>query len=127
MENKTRELRAHHGMCMAFFEGKGYSDEFTAHMAKTIAGLQQNAVVRLVKKTDVVCEKCPHNQGNICDTAALVDGYDEGVLQRCGLRVGDEIPFAEFQKLVTEKIILTGEREKICGDCQWTEICHLKK
>ena len=26
------KLRAHHGMCLAFFEGKGYSDTFTLHM-----------------------------------------------------------------------------------------------
>ena len=28
------DVRAHHGLCMSFFEGKGYSDSFTANMAE---------------------------------------------------------------------------------------------
>ena len=28
------KLRAHHGMCLAFFEGKGYSSAFTENMEK---------------------------------------------------------------------------------------------
>ena len=33
MKNVEIKLRAHHGMCLAFFEGKGYSTGFTARMA----------------------------------------------------------------------------------------------
>ena len=33
-------LRAHHGMCLAFFEGKGYSDGFTAHMRDILHSLK---------------------------------------------------------------------------------------
>ena len=27
-------LRPHHGMCLAYFEGKGYSDGFTVNMTE---------------------------------------------------------------------------------------------
>lgn len=27
-------LRPHHGMCLAYFEGRGYSREFAEHMGK---------------------------------------------------------------------------------------------
>ena len=30
------KLRAHHGMCLAFFEGKGYSSAFTENMGKVL-------------------------------------------------------------------------------------------
>ena len=29
-------LRPHHGMCLAYFEGKGYSDGFTVNMQKML-------------------------------------------------------------------------------------------
>ena len=34
MKQEGLKIRAHHGMCLHFFEGKGYSNEFTAHMQK---------------------------------------------------------------------------------------------
>ncbi len=121
------KLRAHHGMCIYFFEGKGYSDEFTAHMAQTIEKLRDNAVVTLADSTDEVCRKCPNNKDGACDTAELVKAYDDAVLARCGLTAGTEMLFSEFEKLVYENILSTGERERICGDCQWNEICKRKK
>ena len=41
MKNVEIKLRAHHGMCLAFFEGKGYSAGFTAHMARILEYLEQ--------------------------------------------------------------------------------------
>lgn len=32
-------LRPHHGMCLAYFEGKGYSEGFTAHMQSMLERL----------------------------------------------------------------------------------------
>ena len=36
-------IRAHHGMCVAFFQGKGYSSEFTYHMSKIIEQLEKKS------------------------------------------------------------------------------------
>ena len=40
-ERQTYPIRPHHGMCLAFFIGNGYSNGFTAHM--------QGAVTKLIK------------------------------------------------------------------------------
>ena len=42
------KIRPHHGLCIAFFEGKGYSPEFVRHMEQTIANLKQ-ATIQLVQ------------------------------------------------------------------------------
>ena len=60
-------LRPHHGMCIAFFKGKGYSEEFTAHMKKIISEVEHNPLVRLCVYTDELCSKCPHNVNGICE------------------------------------------------------------
>lgn len=39
------ELRAHHGMCLLFFEGKGYSEGFTAHMQTVLDYLKEDTPV----------------------------------------------------------------------------------
>ena len=35
-----------------------------------------------------------------------------------------ELPFETFVRTVQIKIIETGKREEICGDCQWNRICQ---
>ena len=37
------KLRAHHGMCLAFFEGKGYSSAFTENMGKVLEEMEIEA------------------------------------------------------------------------------------
>ncbi len=124
-----RCLRPHHGMCFQFYEGKGYSEDFTDHMGRVIKELEadpaQNVVLKA--KTDIVCKNCPNNEGGKCTTQDKVQRYDEAVLRVCGLVDGNEISFAEFIGLVKEKIIDAGIRGEICGDCSWDYICRKKE
>ncbi len=126
-ETKTYRIRPHHGMCLYFFEGKGYSDGFTAHMAEVKGWLleeQGPASLQLVGETDEICSACPHNKSGRCESAEKVDRYDTGVLQYTGLREGQKMTFQEFERAVEEKILNPGYGKAICGDCQWREICH---
>lgn len=117
------QLRPHHGMCMAFFQGKGYSSEFTAHMAETIQQLGDETMVRICAQTDVICGKCPNNQSGTCETERKVAEYDRQVLERCGLADGAVLPYGQFRGAVQENILGPGSRKEICGDCQWNELC----
>ena len=126
-EAKTYRIRPHHGMCLYFFEGKGYSDGFTAHMAEVknwLLGEKGQASLQLVGETDEICSACPHNKGGRCESAEKVNRYDNGVLQYTGLQEGQELTFPEFERIVEEKILQPGYGRAICGDCQWREICH---
>ena len=38
-------LRPHHGMCLAYFEGKGYSDGFTGNMQHMLELLEKGAEI----------------------------------------------------------------------------------
>ena len=117
------KIRAHHGMCFAFFQGKGYSGAFTDNMFAMKERLAQNPEVVLLQKTDDVCARCPNDQDGECTSAEKVAGYDAEVLSRCGLRAGNRIRWKDFTELVREYILEPGEREIICGDCQWTGLC----
>ena len=118
------KIRPHHGMCIAFFQGKGYSDEFTAHMSEMIHKLESNPIICITVQTDAICLKCPNNKQGICEAASKVAEYDRQVLEQCGLAEGMILPYSDFKKIVYEHILLPGRREEICGNCQWNEICH---
>lgn len=117
------QIRPHHGMCIAFFEGQGYSSAFTVHMGQMIEKLEENPLVCLMEQTDSICLKCPNNQQGNCKTPDKVERYDKQVLEYCGLSENTILPYKEFEKIVYEKVLLSGRREEICGDCEWNEIC----
>lgn len=120
---ENKKLRAHHGMCLSFFEGKGYSDTFTKHMEQVQKMLESNPNLVLVAQRDIICEKCPNLKEGRCLTDKKVRTYDEKVLQYCGIQANQELSWKEFHALVEENILLRGKRREICRDCQWEEIC----
>ena len=93
-------IRPHHGMCLAYYVGHGYSAGFN------------------------FCSACPNARGEGCVTDEKVKRYDRAVLAACGLEEGTELSFLDFARQVEEHILSAGLREEICGDCQWTGLCH---
>lgn len=117
-------IRAHHGMCFSFFRGKGYSGEFTENMWAMKDKLEKNPQVVLLCEADDVCAHCPNNWGGKSACSEKANRYDRQVLVHCGLEPGAQIRWNDFEKLVRENILDTGRREKICGDCEWSELCR---
>lgn len=127
MREYQYNLRAHHGMCLAFFRGKGYSDEFTEHMKEIQSRLKENPQVCILAQTDDICSACPNNrQGHCVTTGGNAAEYDRQVLLRCGLLEGEVMHFLDFEKLVYEQILLPGKREEICGNCRWNGLCQFE-
>lgn len=118
-------LRPHHGMCMAYFVGFGYSDGFSRNMARLLTEeLTPDRPVRLTAAPDPVCEACPRCAGGRCDKPELVASYDRAALELCGLAEGDVLPFGAFTTLVETRILARDLRRSICGSCQWDPICR---
>lgn len=124
MKEVQYRIRAHHGMCLAFFKGKGYSNEFSIHMGDMKEKLEKNPIVSIIGNTDIICKACPNNERGTCITAEKVAEYDRQVLLRCNLSEGDVMHYLDFAKLVNDNILLPEKREEICGDCCWNELCH---
>lgn len=118
-------LRPHHALCIRFFEGKGYSGEFTRHMAEIIRMLQEpGRSIVLVDEEDEICRKCPNHLENGCRQKEKVKGYDGRVIDMTGVSCGEEMDFRRLQELVEKKITDAGKFHEICSDCGWAEICH---
>lgn len=120
-------IRPHHGMCLAYFEGKGYSDVFTSHMQSILDQLETGLNVKLCVHTDAICSACPHNQNECCENRKRVESYDRKVLEFCELSEGEELEFDIFVQKVEKHILSSGRREEICGRCRWNTICSQKQ
>lgn len=120
-------LRPHHGMCLAYFEGKGYSNDFTVNMQRMLEIFEKGTDVEMTVAGDEICKACPNLQDGSCLSADLVESYDRRVLKECGLQEKDNLTFREFVDKVQKNILQSGKREEICGNCQWNEICSNKQ
>lgn len=126
-EEKAIPLRPHHGMCLAYFKGEGYSNGFTAHMAEMLEIFLKGQKIRLHVDTDEICSACPNNREGQCTDLTLVEKYDNAVLEACGLADGEQLAFDDFTEKVQNQLLVTGKRKEICGDCKWNGICENEK
>ena len=124
MKERIYKIRAHHGMCLCFFRGKGYSIEFVRNMWDIKDKLERGPLIQITEKADDICAICPNNAGGTCTAQAKVAEYDRQVMQRCGLAVGDEMSYRDFDELVRQRIILPSKRKEICANCQWDSMCE---
>ena len=98
-------LRPHHGMCLAYFEGKGYSDGFTVNMQKMLEFFEKGADIELTVSGDEICKECPNLKEGSCVSAGLVEAYDRKVLEACGLSEKVQMRFQEFVENVQKNVI----------------------
>ena len=121
------KLRPHHLLCLHFFEGKGYSDEFTANMTSVKLSLEQlDPRIELVRSADIICGSCPNNINGVCSSEEKVKRYDGTVLSICGIDTDCGLSFSRLQSIVLEKIVYPHRLQDVCGDCQWSFICAKK-
>ena len=119
------EIRPHHTLCLHFFEGKGYSEEFIKKMTEVYL-LSPSALFGITFGGDALCAVCPNFSDELCASEEKVSRYDLKVGEICGFFEGLIIEKREALKR-TEALIRKGFLEKVCGDCEWFYICKKKK
>ena len=117
------DLRPHHGLCIRFFQGGGYSTDFIANMYVFIRILDGDPLIRLCPACDMLCACCPHKCKGVCQSDARVQGFDQSVLALCGLAPGDTLRWSEFSTLVSDRILHENRLHEVCAACEWYPVC----
>lgn len=121
------KLRPHHALCAQFFEGKGYSEAFVAHMYGILSELDRGASVTLVDDCDAICAGCPNMQNGACETDEKVRSIDRRAIEAMGVRFGDTLPWRDLSALAKDRIIAAEKLSDVCRDCEWIDICEGKR
>lgn len=120
---KVIRLRPHHSLCMQFFVGKGYSEEFTKHMWEVVK-LAKDTMVEVTFDLDELCSACPNHETGICDSQEHVAEIDKKVAEVFGYQEGDRLTLERFWENSKVDIILPGRLKEICGECEFMGICE---
>lgn len=117
---KTK-LRGHHLICLNFFRGEGYSEEFIKNIYSVIG----KETVEIIKGADDVCAKCPYLLDGKCRSAEYTDEkillQDKEALKLLDYRVGDTVKWDGISARIPP--ILEEWKALFCKDCGYFKVC----
>lgn len=115
--------RPHHFLCSLGFEGKGYSDGFTANMTAIVIGRLraeggEATVIEVVAAADDICAPCPRRRGEGCEAQGRIDRLDAAHAFALNLAPGDRLTWGEAKARIRASVP-SGSLRRLCAGCEW--------
>ncbi len=114
-------LRGHHLICLNFFRGEGYSQEFVENIKKIL----ESSSLQVVFGADDVCLKCPYLENDVCiysegsgEHVAELDQMAYGLLN---VYPGDQTTWESVKKELPK--IMKSWKGFACSECDWISVC----
>jgi len=114
-------LRGHHLICLNFFRGEGYSEEFIENLYAVIKKEQ----LEIVTGADDVCRKCPYLKEEKCQSSDYTDEkihlQDQEALRLLGFMPGMIVDW----KMIAAKLpeIIEEWKAEFCLACGYRKVC----
>jgi hypothetical protein len=115
--------RPHHFLCSLGFQGRGYSDGFTANMTAIVMGRLRAAEgdatrIEVIGSLDDICAPCPKNRGHACAVQDKIDRLDAAHAAALSLCTGDVLTWGEAKGRI-RAAVAPGALRTLCAGCEW--------
>lgn len=118
-------LRGHHLICLHFFNGEGYNNEFVKNLMDVLNTTAYNKI-DVLHGADDVCNKCPNLKQGECsytdDADAEIREMDSRALKLLDLSGGEVVGWKDIREKIPE-IFQIWYRE-YCNSCGWKRACE---
>ena len=119
-------LRGHHLICLQFYRGEGYSEEFIENLENVLEKARQSGVL-IVEGADDICKACPYLVDGKCsykeNAEEEIRYLDFLALTLLGLSSERTVSWKEISERVVD--IVDEWKDKACRDCEWRKVCHV--
>jgi len=119
-------LRGHHLICLQFYRGEGYSEEFIENLENVLEKARQSGVL-IVEGADDICKACPYLVDGKCsykeNAEEEIRYLDFLALTLLGLSSERTVSWKEISERVVD--IVDEWKDKACRDCEWRKVCHI--
>ncbi|MCE5194881.1 MAG: DUF1284 domain-containing protein [Nitrospiraceae bacterium] len=119
------KLRGHHLICLHFFSGKGYDQEFIENLKRTISASLESGL-EITLGADNICEKCPNLKDEKCSYTSNADRIilkmDEFALKLLGENAGAKLEWDSVKEKIPS--IFKSWMKKYCKKCSWASVCE---
>lgn len=115
------KLRGHHLICLNFFRGEGYSEDFI----KNIYQVLKKEKIEVAAGPDDVCAKCPYLKNKKCASSEYTDEMivvqDNEALRLLGFKHGEMVDW----KMIADRLpgILDEWKAQFCAGCGYKKVC----
>jgi uncharacterized protein len=123
-------LRGHHLICLQFFRGEGYSEEFVENLGHVIDRATGEPAL-IVAGIDNVCAACPElGPDSRCASEsaggeAEIVRIDELALEVLGTSTGERMSLPEARDRLEADAFGVGVwRAGACDGCAWESVCE---
>jgi hypothetical protein len=118
-------LRGHHLVCLHFFRGEGYNEEFVENLM-TVLKTAENEVIEVLHGSDDVCAKCLYLDHAGCkyteDAEEGIGEMDRKALDLLELSQGMKVKWVEVKEKIPE--IFRVWHRAYCITCSWKRACE---
>ncbi|HQU70116.1 MAG TPA: DUF1284 domain-containing protein [Albidovulum sp.] len=115
--------RPHHFLCSLGFEGKGYSENFTANMTAIVMGRLRAeggdaTVIAVTGATDDICAPCPKRRGRLCTNQDKIKTLDRAHAAALKLEPREVLTWGEAKDRIRANVP-AGSLKTLCAGCEW--------
>ena len=119
-------LRPHHLLCTQGYSGKGYDNDFVAHMTDVVHQLRDvpGTTIHLTFSTDTLCSCCPNKLWtDLCDTQEKLKRYDAKTVEYFGL---EEKDYAGDPRRHLPRLLLVSH-QRLLQEYLRRPVCEIKR
>jgi hypothetical protein len=120
-KEKKALLRGHHLICLNFFRGEGYSEDFIENLYEVI----KKEKLEIVTGADEVCRKCPYLKDDKCQSSDYTDEkinlQDQEALRLLGFMPGMIVDWKMIASRLPE--IIEEWKVEFCLACGYRKVC----
>lgn len=119
------KLRGHHLICLHFYRGEGYSEEYVKHLQRVVNKAIKGELIEVAAGADDVCRACPYLQDNLCahkeDADNEIRELDQKALEFLSVHPGSRVLWSDLQK----KVMAANKSwvDSFCSGCDWLDLC----
>jgi len=119
-------FRPHHFLCALGYQGKGYSDAFTANMTAIVvdrlrAPGGEAVLIETTGQTDDICTPCPKRRGRLCTNQQAIATLDRAHAAALRLKPRERLTWGQAQQRILENVP-PGSLWTLCAGCQWLDL-----
>ncbi|SPH17369.1 hypothetical protein DEA8626_00887 [Defluviimonas aquaemixtae] len=123
MSGQRIRYRPHHFLCSLGFEGKGYSDAFTANMDAIVMGRLRAeggdaTEIEVTGAADDICAPCPKRRGRLCTNEPKIKQLDRAHAAALRLAPRERLTWGEAKVRIRANVA-PGSLKTICRGCEW--------
>lgn len=115
--------RPHHFLCSLGFEGRGYSERFTANMTAIVMGRLRAAegdavMIQVTGAADDICMPCPKRRGRHCTSQDRIKTLDRAHAAALRLSPHETLTWGAAKARIRAHVP-PGSLRRLCAGCEW--------